>query len=156
MNDWGKGLCARLGKKMVELTGDYTPDLRALLSADIIICTPEKWDGISRNWQNRTYVQKVCLLVIDEIHLLGADRSESHLFTHAMFALITFAFIRFALSCLPLSCLCLSCLPLSCLLDVVDSLLSEQKSSLLLLSTLPLSCLLDVVDSLLHQKTSSP
>jgi activating signal cointegrator complex subunit 3 len=88
MNDWGKGLCARLGKKMVELTGDYTPDLRALLSADIIICTPEKWDGISRNWQNRTYVQKVCLLVIDEIHLLGADRSESQLLTHAMFALV--------------------------------------------------------------------
>ena len=78
MNDWGKGLCARLGKKMVELTGDYTPDLRALLSADIIICTPEKWDGISRNWQNRTYVQKVCLLVIDEIHLLGADRSGTN------------------------------------------------------------------------------
>ena len=74
MNDWGKGLCSRLGKKMVELTGDFTPDLRALLSADIIICTPEKWDGISRNWQNRTYVQKVGLLVIDEIHLLGADR----------------------------------------------------------------------------------
>lgn len=88
MNDWGKGLCARLGKKMVELTGDYTPDLRALLSADIIICTPEKWDGISRNWQNRTYVQKVCLLVIDEIHLLGADRSEAHLPTHAKFALV--------------------------------------------------------------------
>ena len=88
MNDWGKGLCARLGKKMVELTGDYTPDLRALLSADIIICTPEKWDGISRNWQNRTYVQKVCLLVIDEIHLLGADRSESHLLAHAKFALV--------------------------------------------------------------------
>ena len=74
MNDWGKGLCTRLGKKMVELTGDFTPDLRALLSADIIICTPEKWDGISRNWQNRSYVQKVGLLVIDEIHLLGADR----------------------------------------------------------------------------------
>ena len=77
MNDWGKGLCTRLGKKMVELTGDYTPDLRALLSADIIICTPEKWDGISRNWQNRTYVQKVRLLVMDEIHLLGADRYQT-------------------------------------------------------------------------------
>ena len=75
MNDWGKGPVAHgWGKKMVELTGDFTPDLRALLSADIIICTPEKWDGISRNWQNRTYVQKVGLLVIDEIHLLGADR----------------------------------------------------------------------------------
>ncbi len=77
MNDWGQGLCKRLNKKMVELTGDYTPDLKALLAADIIICTPEKWDGISRNWQNRSYVTKVCLVVIDEIHLLGADRWAS-------------------------------------------------------------------------------
>ena len=74
MKDWGQGMCRALGKKMVELTGDYTPDLRALLSADVIIATPEKWDGISRAWQNRGYVQKVALLVIDEIHLLGADR----------------------------------------------------------------------------------
>lgn len=75
MKDWGSGMCLCLGKKLVELTGDYTPDLRALLSADVIIATPEKWDGISRAWQNRGYVQKVCLLIIDEIHLLGADRS---------------------------------------------------------------------------------
>jgi activating signal cointegrator complex subunit 3 len=44
----------------VELTGDFTPDMRALLAADIIISTPEKWDGISRNWHNRSYVTKVC------------------------------------------------------------------------------------------------
>lgn len=74
IKDWGQGMCKRLGKRMVELTGDYTPDLRALLAADIIIVTPEKWDGISRAWQNRGYVQKVALLIIDEIHLLGADR----------------------------------------------------------------------------------
>lgn len=74
MKGWGTGLCRLLGKKMVELTGDYTPDLRALLAADIIIATPEKWDGISRAWQNRGYVRKVALLVIDEIHLLGGDR----------------------------------------------------------------------------------
>ena len=43
----------------VLLPGDYTPDLRALLAADLIICTPEKWDGISRNWQSRNYVKKV-------------------------------------------------------------------------------------------------
>ena len=48
--------------------------MRALLAADVIICTPEKWDGISRNWQKRSYVKKVALVVIDEIHLLGADR----------------------------------------------------------------------------------
>ncbi|CAG9467191.1 unnamed protein product [Pedinophyceae sp. YPF-701] len=80
LSDWGAregGLCARLGKSMVELTGDYTPDLRALLAADIIIATPEKWDGISRNWQTRAYVKRVGLLVIDEIHLLGADRGPT-------------------------------------------------------------------------------
>lgn len=43
----------------VEMTGDYTPDLMALLSADVIVSTPEKWDGISRNWHSRSYVTKV-------------------------------------------------------------------------------------------------
>ncbi|KAL0421948.1 UNVERIFIED_CONTAM: DExH-box ATP-dependent RNA helicase DExH14 [Sesamum latifolium] len=74
MNDWRKRLVSRLGKHMVELTGDYTPDLTALLQADIIISTPEKWDGISRNWHTRGYVKKVGLMILDEIHLLGADR----------------------------------------------------------------------------------
>ena len=74
IEDWRKHLCPVLGKRLVELTGDYTPDLRALLNADIIVATPEKWDGISRNWQSRAYVTKVALVVIDEIHLLGADR----------------------------------------------------------------------------------
>ncbi|XP_065878645.1 DExH-box ATP-dependent RNA helicase DExH14 isoform X2 [Euphorbia lathyris] len=74
MSDWRKRLVSQLGKKMVEMTGDYTPDLMALLSADIIISTPEKWDGISRNWHSRSYVTKVGLMILDEIHLLGADR----------------------------------------------------------------------------------
>ncbi|KAH1246499.1 DExH-box ATP-dependent RNA helicase DExH14 [Glycine max] len=74
MSDWQKRLVSQLGKKMVEMTGDYTPDLTALLSANIIISTPEKWDGISRNWHSRSYVTKVGLMILDEIHLLGADR----------------------------------------------------------------------------------
>lgn len=37
-------------KTILELTGDVTPDLAALKSADLLITTPEKWDGISRNW----------------------------------------------------------------------------------------------------------
>ncbi|XP_074317082.1 DExH-box ATP-dependent RNA helicase DExH14 [Silene latifolia] len=74
MNDWRKRLVTQLGKEMVEMTGDYTPDMMALLSADIIISTPEKWDGISRNWHTRSYVKKVGLMILDEIHLLGADR----------------------------------------------------------------------------------
>ncbi|KAL8056919.1 hypothetical protein ABFX02_04G150100 [Erythranthe guttata] len=74
MNDWRKRLVSQLGKRMVEMTGDYTPDMNALLAADIIISTPEKWDGISRNWHTRGYVKKVGLMILDEIHLLGADR----------------------------------------------------------------------------------
>ena len=60
--------------RVVELTGDVTPDMRAVAQADLIVTTPEKWDGISRSWQTRGYVKAVALLVIDEIHLLGDDR----------------------------------------------------------------------------------
>lgn len=74
MKDWREGLCKKLDKKLVELTGDFTPDMRALLAADVIIATPEKWDGITRSWASRAYARKVGLLIIDEIHLLGADR----------------------------------------------------------------------------------
>lgn len=62
IDDWGTGLCRVLRKRMVELTGEYTPDMRALLAADIIICTPEKWDGISRSWKTRGYVKQVIRL----------------------------------------------------------------------------------------------
>lgn len=77
MGDWGAGLCRRLGKRLVELTGDFTPDVAALLAADVIVCTPEKWDGISRSWQVRAYVRAVRLVVMDEIHLLGSERGPT-------------------------------------------------------------------------------
>nr|GFA82061.1 DExH-box ATP-dependent RNA helicase DExH14 [Tanacetum cinerariifolium] len=74
MNDWKNGLVSKLGKKIVEMTGNYTPNLMALMSADIIISTPEKWDGISRKWHIRSYVTKVGLMILDEIYLLGTNR----------------------------------------------------------------------------------
>ncbi|NWX11126.1 ASCC3 protein, partial [Caloenas nicobarica] len=74
MEDWKVRIEEKLGKKVVELTGDVTPDMRAIAQADLIVTTPEKWDGVSRSWQNRSYVQKVSILIIDEIHLLGDER----------------------------------------------------------------------------------
>ena len=74
VQDWQKRLTRQMGLKLVELTGDNTPDTRTIRDADIIITTPEKWDGISRSWQTRSYVQQVSLVIIDEIHLLGGDR----------------------------------------------------------------------------------
>eukprot|EP01135_Chromosphaera_perkinsii_P001316 Nk52_evm43s164 gene=Nk52_evmTU43s164 len=74
MKDWKPKFADFLGKKVVELTGDVSPDAKSLRECDVIVTTPEKWDGISRSWQSRNYVKDVCLVVIDEIHLLGADR----------------------------------------------------------------------------------
>src|ERR1700723_368857 len=70
----GTRLSGPLGLNLVELTGAKAPDTRTRKDADIIITTPEKWDGISRSWQTRGYVRQVSLVVIDEIHLLGGDR----------------------------------------------------------------------------------
>ncbi|KAH0543705.1 hypothetical protein FGG08_002021 [Glutinoglossum americanum] len=74
VQDWRTRLTRQMGLKLVELTGDNTPDTRTIRHADIIITTPEKWDGISRSWQTRGYVRQVSLVIIDEIHLLGGDR----------------------------------------------------------------------------------
>lgn len=70
VDDWRK----RLNRRVVELTGDSLPSLAEIRNADIIITTPEKFDGISRNWQTRKFVQQVLLVIMDEIHLLALDR----------------------------------------------------------------------------------
>ena len=74
VGDWRSRLTRQMGLQLVELTGDNTPDTQSIRNADIIVTTPEKWDGISRSWQSRDYVRKVGLVIIDEIHLLGGDR----------------------------------------------------------------------------------
>ena len=77
IEDWKIRLEQKLGLKVVELTGDVTPDANAIKRATVIVTTPEKWDGISRSWQTREYVRDVVLIVIDEIHLLGKSSIKS-------------------------------------------------------------------------------
>ncbi|KAH0483158.1 MAG: uncharacterized protein KVP18_001187 [Porospora cf. gigantea A] len=72
-DDW-KAKFDPLGFPVVQMTGDVTPDFLAIRRASIIITTPEKWDGVSRMWRQRSYVKDVRLVVVDEIHLLGYDR----------------------------------------------------------------------------------
>ena len=74
MDDWGRKFVKQLGYSLQELTGDVAPDAKSLTTADILATTPEKWDGVSRHWQQRQYVRKVGLVIIDEIHLLGEER----------------------------------------------------------------------------------
>ncbi|AAS50913.2 ABR142Wp [Eremothecium gossypii ATCC 10895] len=74
LHDWKKRITPVTGDRLVELTGDSVPDPRDVKDATIIITTPEKFDGISRNWQTRKFVQNVSLVIMDEIHLLASDR----------------------------------------------------------------------------------
>ena len=70
ISDWRNRMENHLGKKVVELMGDVSPDAWAIAAASVIVTTPEKWDGVSRSWQTRNFVQDFALIVIDEIHLL--------------------------------------------------------------------------------------
>lgn len=67
----------QLGKKVVELTADAAAESGAdIWKADVFVCTPEKWDGLSRQWRQRSFVQRVGLIILDEIHLLGQERGK--------------------------------------------------------------------------------
>ncbi|CCK72395.1 RNA helicase KNAG_0K00270 [Huiozyma naganishii CBS 8797] len=74
VDDWRKKITPITGDRVVELTGDSLPDPQDVRDATIVITTPEKFDGISRNWQTRKFVQNVSLVIMDEIHLLASDR----------------------------------------------------------------------------------
>ncbi|WLF81011.1 hydrophobin [Lodderomyces elongisporus] len=74
VDDWRKRISKHTSHKLVELTGDSLPSTHEVKEADIIVTTPEKFDGISRNWQTRKFVQQVSLVIMDEIHLLASDR----------------------------------------------------------------------------------
>lgn len=85
LKEWKKTLSAPpLKWNVLELSGDTSHDSHALNNSDVLICTPEKWDLISRGWRGvsgeflsssashgKRFVREVGLLVIDEIHLLG-------------------------------------------------------------------------------------
>jgi len=57
-----------------ELTGDHQLNKEQIAGTQVIVCTPEKWDIITRKSGERTYTQLVSLVIIDEIHLLHDDR----------------------------------------------------------------------------------
>lgn len=60
-----------------ELTGDHQLDQRQISQAQIIVCTPEKWDIITRKSIDRLYTKLVRLVIFDEIHLLHNERGAT-------------------------------------------------------------------------------
>jgi len=86
IRDWRVKMGAQpLKWNVLELSGDTHYNQDVLSKADILVCTPEKWDLLSRGWKGsvaadtdarhgKAFVKRVRLLVIDEIHLLGEER----------------------------------------------------------------------------------
>ncbi|CAF1042145.1 unnamed protein product [Adineta steineri] len=62
------------GIKVSELTGDHQLTSEQINQTQVIVCTPEKWDIVTRKGDERTYIKLVRLIIIDEIHLLHDDR----------------------------------------------------------------------------------
>ncbi|XP_069475191.1 U5 small nuclear ribonucleoprotein 200 kDa helicase [Ambystoma mexicanum] len=73
VGSFGKRL-ATYGITVAELTGDHQLCKEEINATQIIVCTPEKWDIITRKGGERTYTQLVRLMIVDEIHLLHDDR----------------------------------------------------------------------------------
>ncbi|KAH0047544.1 Sec63-domain-containing protein, partial [Aureobasidium melanogenum] len=70
----GKRL-AWLGVQCRELTGDMHLTKAEIVATQIIVTTPEKWDVVTRKSTGDTeLVQKVRLLIIDEVHMLHDER----------------------------------------------------------------------------------
>jgi len=62
------------GIQVDELTGDHQLNKEQIMCTQVIVCTPEKWDIITRKGGERTYTQLVRLIIFDEVHLLHDDR----------------------------------------------------------------------------------
>ncbi|WAR22369.1 U520-like protein [Mya arenaria] len=62
------------GLNVEELTGDSQVTKEQINATQIIVCTPEKWDIITRKGGERTYTQLVRLMIFDEVHLLHDER----------------------------------------------------------------------------------
>ena len=66
----------RSNRGTVETIGDMQLTRAEIAGTQVIVTTPEKWDVITRKSGDNALVEKVKLLVLDEVHLLASDRGN--------------------------------------------------------------------------------
>lgn len=76
--DWD-GKFRTLGLTCTELTGDtQQAQIKNVKEGDIIITTPEKWDSMTRRWDDhKRLLELVRLFLIDEVHILKEARGAT-------------------------------------------------------------------------------
>ncbi|PAA72657.1 hypothetical protein BOX15_Mlig007168g1 [Macrostomum lignano] len=65
---------ACFGLTVDELTGDHQLTKEEIANTQLIVCTPEKFDIVTRKGGERTYTQLVRLIILDEVHMLHDER----------------------------------------------------------------------------------
>jgi ATP-dependent DNA helicase HFM1/MER3 len=78
MRDWQKKF-SHLNLPCAELTGETSQyEMSRIRNSSIIVTTPEKWDSITRKWQDHVkLLQMVKLFLIDEVHILKDARGAT-------------------------------------------------------------------------------
>ncbi|KAJ6248897.1 intein-containing atp-dependent DNA helicase hfm1-related precursor [Anaeramoeba flamelloides] len=72
IKEWKK--FKQIGLKIKEISGDTRYGLEILEKVNILVCTPEKFDLISRNkLKYKKYLKFINLILIDEVHLLTIE-----------------------------------------------------------------------------------
>ncbi|THH28499.1 hypothetical protein EUX98_g5689 [Antrodiella citrinella] len=79
--DWAIKFQA-LGVKCCELTGDTVHFGRGAWGdakdANVIVTTGEKWDSLTRNWEDHTRIlAQIQLFLVDEVHILNESRGST-------------------------------------------------------------------------------
>ena len=61
---------AQLGISTGRLSGTLSEDLHVLENVSVAVATPSVWERVTRRWRARSVMQRIGLIVIDDIHLL--------------------------------------------------------------------------------------
>ena len=77
--DWSARF-GSVGCGVTELTGDSVHGLHVARKSRLIVTTPEKWDSLTRRWdENSGILSTVRLLLIDEVHILNETQRGARL-----------------------------------------------------------------------------
>ena len=86
---------ATYGITVAELTGDHQLCKEEISATQIIVCTPEKWDIITRKGGERTYTQLVRLIILVSRGSLWERRAQAWLRRGCWVLMLNFSSVPF-------------------------------------------------------------
>lgn len=89
LKKWNKMLSNIAGGKNINKLGDdLSSNLKLLAQSHLLLSTPQQFDAISRNWRKRKNVQRIELIILDDLDSTGKD-STGYLYEN-MISRLTF------------------------------------------------------------------